>query len=198
MSAPEAHPVHRGPLLIVSGPSGTGKSTLVKRMLQLNRWPLRLSISATTRSPRPGETQGQDYYFWTKEQFEAALAAGEFLEHALVHGEYYGTLAREVGPYRDMGWGVILEIDVQGARQVWEKCTDYVSIFVRTSDPAVYEERLRQRNTEDEAGIQRRMRNAQGELSHVTDYPYHILNDDLEQAARDLASIVDTCFRKGN
>ena len=85
MSDPEPHPIHRGPLLIVSGPSGTGKSTLVKRMLKLNRWPLRLSVSATTRSPRPGETQGTDYFFWTNEQFEAALAAGEFLEHARVH-----------------------------------------------------------------------------------------------------------------
>lgn len=184
----------RGPLLIISGPSGSGKSTLVKRLLELSRWPLRLSVSATTRPPRPGELDGRDYFFWTVPQFEAGIAGNEFLEHASVHGNYYGTLAGEVGPFRDAGWGVILDIDVQGARQVWERCPEHVSIFVRTSTLDAYEERLRKRGTEDEPAIRRRLENARAELSFAHDYPYQILNDDLELATHRLAELVDRCF----
>ncbi|MFL5331393.1 MAG: guanylate kinase [Gemmataceae bacterium] len=197
MNDPQPKPGTRGPLIILSGPSGTGKSTLVHRLLDMKRWPLRLSVSATTRAPRPGEVEGRDYYFWTREQFEEALSKAEFLEHAQVHGKYYGTLRREVEPYRQAGWGVILDIDTQGARQVWQACSDHVSIFVRTSEGETYEERLRKRGTETEAAIRQRLQNAQAELSHAPEYPYQILNEDLDEAVEKLAEVVATCFPKG-
>src|SRR5437773_11766136 len=102
----------RGPLITLSGPSGSGKTTVIQRLLADPPGPLRLSVSATTRPPRPGERDGVDYHFWTREQFERKLAAGEFLEHAVVHGhDYYGTLRAEVEPYLQRGQGVILDID---------------------------------------------------------------------------------------
>src|SRR5436309_11636858 len=108
----------KGPLIIVSGPSGTGKSTIVKRLLADPELPLRLSVSATTRRPRPGEKDGVQYHFWSRERFLQEKEAGAFLESAEVHGQYYGTLKREVEPYREQGKGVILDIDVQGAAQI--------------------------------------------------------------------------------
>src|SRR5947199_4011324 len=104
----------RGPLIILSGPSGSGKTTVIQRLLADPPGPLRLSVSATTRPARPDEREGVDYYFWTREEFERRLAAGEFLEHAVVHGvDYYGTLRAEVEPYLTAGRGVVLDIDVQ-------------------------------------------------------------------------------------
>ncbi len=187
----------RGPLIIVSGPSGTGKSTLIRRLLGMNRWPLRLSVSATTRLPRVGETNGVDYHYWDRAGFETALARGEFLEHAEVHGNYYGTLDREVEPNRVAGQGVILDIDVQGAAQVRDKIPDHVSIFVYTSSLDHYEDRLRRRGTEDEAAIQRRLEDARSELSHAGEYQYQILNDDLDAATARLVQIVDEAFSHG-
>lgn len=198
MTAPHPPAVRRGPLFIISGPSGSGKSTLVRKLLDAKRWPLRHAVSATTRPPRPGEVAGKDYYFWTHEEFESGLAAGEFLEHAEVHGHYYGTLSREVGPFRAAGFGVILDIDVQGARQVWLRCPDHVSIFVLTTSFSDYGKRLRSRGTEDEATIQRRLRNAQLELSHAVDYPYQVLNDDLDEAFARLCEIVAVSFSGGS
>lgn len=187
----------RGPLFIVSGPSGSGKSTLVRRLLAEGRWPLRLSVSATTRSARPNEVDGRDYVFWDHPQFEAGITANAFLEYAEVHGHYYGTLAREVAPYREQGVGVILDIDVQGARQVWEKCHDHVSIFVCTTNFSAYEERLRGRGTETDSVIQRRLANARLELSHAKDYPYQVLNDRLDDAFARLCEVVAASFPKG-
>src|SRR5438477_4411745 len=106
-----------GPLLILSGPSASGKSTLIARLLGAGDLPLHLSVSATTRPPRPGEVEGQHYFFWTREQFEKEIRFGSFLETAVVHGNYYGTLRQEVEPFRRKGTGVILDIDVQGAAQ---------------------------------------------------------------------------------
>src|SRR5262249_39685120 len=116
----------KGPLIILSGPSGSGKSTMLARLLAEGRWPLRVAVSATTRAPRPGEADGVAYYFWTSERFEEQVRAGAFLEWAEVHGQYYGTLWREVTPYRDRGVGVILDIDTQGARRVRQLCPDQV------------------------------------------------------------------------
>src|SRR5271165_4481882 len=144
----------KGPLIIVSGASGSGKSTVVGRVLREAGLPLRLSVSATTRQPRTGEHRGKAYHFWTVEQFEKAVAAGEFLEHAQVHGNYYGTLKSEVEPYREQGTGVILEIDVQGAAAVRAKCPDNLSVFVRASAGTIADElvelqkRLEARGTE--------------------------------------------------
>src|SRR5437016_710027 len=110
-----AGPPALGPLVIFSGPAGTGKSTLIRRLLAEGGMPLRLAVSATTRPPRPGERDGVDYFFWTPERFEAEVRAGAFVEHEEVHGRLYGTLRREVDPYRQRGIGVLLDIDVHGA-----------------------------------------------------------------------------------
>src|SRR4051794_1735216 len=118
-----------GPLIILSGPSGSGKSTIVARLLQAADSPLRLSVSATTRPPRPGERDGVHYHFWTRERFQREIEAGGFLEWAEVFGNYYGTPRSEVEPFRARGVGVILDIDVQGAAQVRAQCPDAVSIF---------------------------------------------------------------------
>jgi guanylate kinase len=170
------------PLIIVSGPSGSGKSTVIARVMAAGDLPLHLSVSATTRPRRPGERNGVHYHFWTPEQFEKELAAGEFLEWARVHGSCYGTLRREVEPYRRRGVMVILDIDVQGAGQIRRACPDQVSIFLRTASLETYQQRLRARGTEDEAAIRRRVESARGELAYVGQYDYEIINDNLDAA----------------
>jgi guanylate kinase len=185
-----------GPLIIVSGPSGSGKSTLIRRVLDANRYPLRLAVSATTRAKRPGEREGVDYHFWTVERFQEQLAAGKFLEHAQVHGQNcYGTPRDEVDGYREKGKGVILDIDVQGAEQVRRSYPDAVSIFVKLSDWAMYEKRLRLRGSETDAGIARRLETARRELGHIGEYQHVIRNDDLEHAVGELLDVIGRCFR---
>src|SRR5581483_4747400 len=194
----EANPTARaflGPLIVLSGPSGTGKSTVLKRLLAKNDRPLHLSVSATTRMPRPGEIDGVHYYFWSREQFEEEQRAGAFLEWADVFGCYYGTLRCEVEPFRKRGCGVILDIDVQGAAQVRKLCADAVSVFLRTSSLQTYEQRLRQRGTEDEATIQRRLAGGRRELARAGEYHYQVVNDDLDAAVARLRAIVDRLFQ---
>jgi guanylate kinase len=182
----------RGPLFIVSGPSGSGKSTVLARLLQepdlAGR--LHLSVSATTRRPRPGELDGVHYHFWTPERFEKEMEAGAFLEWATVHGRSYGTLRSEVEPYRKRGMGVLLDIDVQGAAQVRQHHEDPVLIFLRTQSLQTYEERLRRRGTEDEAAIRQRVAAAERELACAKDYQYQIVNEDLDAAVAELGTIV--------
>jgi guanylate kinase len=186
----------RGPLIILSGPSGSGKSTVVKRLLEDPPGPLRLSVSATTRPPRPGEVDGVDYHFWTRERFEQELRAGAFLEHAVVFGrDYYGTLKAQVEQAREQGYGVILVIDVQGAEQVRRLCPDHVSVFVYTP-PEELERRLRLRGTEDEAVIRRRLETARAELAQKEQYQYQIRNDDLARATAELRAIVAREFER--
>jgi guanylate kinase len=193
---PELDPkTARGPLIIVSGPSGSGKSTLIRRVLAAGNRLLRLSVSATTRQPRPSETDGVDYYFWPKEKFEAEIRANGFLEHAQVHDNYYGSLKREVEPYLERGVGVVLDIDVQGAEQVRKVRPEAVSVFVHAGSMAVVEQRLRQRGTESEASIARRLANASRELGRVNEYDYVIENDDLESAAARLEQIIGLTFK---
>jgi guanylate kinase len=187
-----------GPLIVLSGPSGSGKTTLLERLLAESGLPLHLSVSATTRPPRRGERDGKDYNFWTRERFEKEKAAGAFLEWAEVHGKYYGTLWREVNPFRERGIGVILDIDVQGAAQVRRLCPDRVSIFLQTSTLATYEERLRKRGTENEEAIRRRLAAAQRELACAGEYDYQVINDDLNTAVADLRAIVQGLFTRGN
>jgi guanylate kinase len=185
-----------GPLIIISGPSGSGKSTLIDHLLAEARWPLRLSVSVTTRAPRPAEIEGVHYHFWQRERFLRERDAGGFLEWAEVHGNYYGTLVQEVMPYRALGHGVILDIDTRGAAQVERLCPDAVSIFVQSSSPAEYERRLRKRHTESEEQIQRRLRAAAAELAQAPKYDHQVINDDLPTAEAALRAIVSPLFER--
>jgi guanylate kinase len=186
------------PLFIISGPSGTGKTTLIRQLLADPPCPLRLAVSVTTRKPRPTEQDGVDYHFWPRERFEQELKADAFLEWADVYGygNYYGTLHSEVDPVRAAGTGVVLEIDVQGWQQVKRHCPDAVAIFIRTSSLATYEKRLRLRGTETEEAIQKRLQGAERELARAPEYEYQVTNDDLHTALITLKAIVEDCFRR--
>jgi guanylate kinase len=188
--------VEKGPLVILSGPAGTGKSTLVGRLLRACGARLRQSISATTRPRRPGETDGKHYHFWTREHFESELKNGAFLEHAEVFGNLYGTPRSEVDPYRVKGMGVVLVIDVQGAEQIRRQYPEAVSIFLRAPSQQVYEERLRQRGTEEEAVLQRRLRAAEKEEARAGEYQYQVVNDNLDRAEAELCAILQRHFSR--
>jgi guanylate kinase len=187
-----------GPLIILSGPAGSGKSTIIRRLVEDKTWPLRLSVSVTTRAPRPGEVEGVHYYFRTKEVFRAEVAAGAFLEWAEVFGNYYGTLQAEVQPHRLRGIGVLLDIDVKGWEQVRRHCPDAVSIFVRASSMETYEKRLRERKTETEAAMQRRLAGAKLELARAPEYDYQVINEDLDTALASIRAILDPLFERNN
>lgn len=186
-----------GPLIIVSGPSGVGKSSLIHDLLDDPPRPVRLSVSATTRKPRPHERDGIDYHFWAPERFQAGVAAGEFLEHAIVHGQRYGTLRSEVEPFRRSGIGVVLDIDVQGAEQVRAIEPDNTSVFIRAPSMEDYEKRLRKRASEGEEEVQRRLAAARAELALAPTYSYQIVNDDLARAVADLRAIVAGANTRG-
>jgi guanylate kinase len=190
--------MNKGPLIILSGPSGSGKSTVISRLITGAGFPLRLSVSVTTRPPRAGEQDKVHYHFWTRAQFEAEKQRGGFLEWAEVFGNYYGTLRREVEPYREQGQGVILDIDVQGAAQVRRQCPDAVAVFLKTSPLAELERRLRRRGTESEEAIRRRLEGARRELEHEAEYDHVVINDDLEQAVAGLRALVGRLFERGN
>jgi guanylate kinase len=188
----------KGPLIILSGPSGCGKSTVIARGLERSPdLPLHLAVSATTRKIRQGERPGVDYFFWTPEQFEKEREAGGFIEWANVYGNYYGTLTREVEPYRQEGKGVILEIDTQGAAQVKRQYPDVVRVLLRTKSMADFEVRLRNRRTESEEDIQRRLRGAQQELDGAVDYEHTIINDNLDKAVAEFRAIIEGLFARG-
>jgi guanylate kinase len=184
----------KGPLIILSGPSGSGKSTVIARLLELRDLPLHLSVSATTRQPRDGEVNGRDYFFISQDEFEERLRQDAFLEHAFVHGKYYGTLRAQVEPYREQGFGVILDIDVQGAAQVRRVCPDLVSIFLQPPSLEVLEQRLRRRRTETEAALQLRLGNARRELEQAGEYQFQVVNDDLERAVQEVHAKLKTYF----
>jgi guanylate kinase len=186
-----------GPLIILSGPSGSGKSTVTRRLLKEGRLPLRLSVSATTRPRREGEQEGVEYYFLTRDRFEGWIAAGVFLEWAEYAGNLYGTLRSEVDRYRVQGLGVLLEIEVKGAEQVRRKCPDSVSIFLCAPSWEVLERRLRDRHTEGEAAIARRLDAARAELARKGEFDHVVINDDLDAAVARVRALIAPHFTEG-
>ena len=181
--------MRRGNLIIVSGPSGAGKGTLVKEAIARvpDVW---VSVSATTRAPRPGETEGKHYFFLTEDEFERRVRAGEFLEHAEVHGRRYGTLRNPVMRRVREGMQVILEIDVQGAVQVKEAAPEAACIFIVAPDKHELRRRLVKRGSETSAQVKRRMATAEEELSLVGTYDYVVINDDVSRAVGELVGII--------
>lgn len=176
-------------IFVISGPSGSGKGTLVKRLLKGIEG-IALSVSATTRHSRADEVEGKDYYFLSEEEFAKRKEQGDFLEVARVHGFYYGTLKQEVLSKSDVDLDVILEIDPQGAFQIREKMPEAVLIFVKSPSLEALEKRLRERGTESEEVIQRRLADAKSELNQESKYDYVIINRDIEEASEQLIKLV--------
>lgn len=181
-----------GKLVVVSGPSGVGKSTVVREVLQQYEGRLRLSISATTRDPRPGEEDGKHYHFLTDEEFSQRRERDEFLECIEVfgRGHWYGTLWSEVSPFLEAGKWVLLEIDVDGAENVLKQFSEPISIFIRPASFEELERRLRSRATETEESIQRRLNVARRELGLADRYEYQVVNDTVPQAVADICQIL--------
>lgn len=189
--------IRRAPLVVLSGPSGVGKTTLVDELLARKSLPLRRAVTATTRPKRPGEVDEVSYHFWTREQFKDALAHNEMLESAEVHErDFYGTPRSEVDPYRERGIGVILVIDVQGAGQVRARYpNDHLSIFVYPPTFDDLEHRLRLRGEPDES-IKRRLHTAHGELARKSEYDCVLENGELTAACDALELILRHEFQK--
>ena len=183
-------------VFVITGPSGVGKGTLITRLRE--RMPeLELSVSATTREPRQGEVEGRDYHFLSAEEFDRLAREDAFLEHATFSGNRYGTLRREVESRLAEGRPVVLEIEVQGARQVraamaGEREDDAVLIFIAPPDPAALRERLARRGTDSEEAIERRLETAKQELEAKVEFSHVVENDDLETALGELEKIVRT------
>ena len=178
-------------VFVITGPSGVGKGTLIKRLL--SRCPnLELSISATTREPRQGEVDGVDYHFLSAEEFERRVGEKDFLEFATYSGNRYGTLRSEVERRLDAGHSVVLEIEVQGATQVRAAKPDSIQIFIAPPDPVVLRDRLAGRGTDSADAIDKRLETAEIELASQGDFDYRVVNDDLEQATEELVGIVRT------
>lgn len=182
---------HHG-VVVLSGPSGSGKTTIVERLVAESPVPLVKSVSATTRAPRPGEVHGQNYYFLSEDEFRRRLANGEFLEHAEVFGSgfLYGTLRSEVERAWSEGGWAFLEIDVEGALEVMRQFPQAVTIFLRTPGPEEFERRLRQRGTESEDGIRRRLATARHELQFADRYRHVVVNDRLDRAVEEICRIL--------
>jgi guanylate kinase len=182
-------------VVVISGPSGAGKSSFVKALL--GRYPRDLvySVSATTRPRREHEVEGRDYFFLGREEFQRRVDAGEFVEHAEVHGELYGTLKSQTEAVLRSGRNVLLDIDVQGGRSVRRIYPDGVYIFVLPPSLADLEERLRARGTDSEERIKLRLENARREIAIAREYDYAVVNDDLEDATRKVLAIIEaeTC-----
>ncbi len=182
--------MHKGLLIILSGPSGVGKGTIRKYFEKDERLNLAYSTSMTTRKPRDGEVDGKDYFFTSKENFQEAIKKGELLEYAEFVGNFYGTPLSEVERLRNEGKNVLLEIEVQGALQVQEKCPDAISIFIIPPSMEELEKRIRGRKSEPEEIIQQRLSKAANEMKIVPNYKYIVCNDDPKLAAELIETIV--------
>ena len=179
----------RGTLFIVAAPSGAGKSSIVNACLK--RDPnICLSISFTSRAPRPGERHAEHYHFVGADEFQRMVAAGDFFEHALVHGDWKGTAKQSVEPQLAAGKDVLLEIDWQGALQVRRQVPDAVSLFILPPSAEALEHRMRARGQDSDEVIRRRMSSAEEEISHAPEFNYAIINKDFDEAKRDLQAII--------
>lgn len=179
----------KGLLIVLSAPSGGGKGTILKQLLEETDQVF-LSVSATTRSPRPGEEHGTHYYFLQKEEFETLIREDGLLEHACYCENYYGTPSKAVYDRLEQGQDVILEIEVQGALQVLKRCPEAVSVFILPPSMEVLEARLTGRGTEDTETVQKRLAQAKEELGYANRYQYNVVNDTVEQAVSDLRAIL--------
>jgi guanylate kinase len=179
----------RGVLFVITAPSGAGKTSLIRALLQ-DEPALQLSTSYTTRAPRPGEQDGREYHFVDVPTFEAMRARGEFLESAEVHGNHYGTSRKVISDTLERGQDLILEIDWQGARQVRALYPDCIGIFILPPSLEELERRLRARGHDAEPVMQRRLANAQAEMAHSGEFKYAIINKDFDTARAELARII--------
>lgn len=179
----------KGLLIVVSGPSGTGKGTVCGELLESTP-ELAYSISATTRAPRAGETDGKNYYFLTKERFEELIAEGGFLEYANVYGNYYGTPLGKIQERLAKGEDILLEIDTQGAIEVMKKCPDGLFIFLLPPSLGELERRIRGRGSETEESLRKRLGNAKAEIAIGEKYKYVVVNDTVKKAVARIKSII--------
>ena len=184
-----SHTTPRGTLFVVSSPSGGGKGTIIRHVLDVVE-NLSYSVSYTTRAPRQGEVDGREYFFISRETFGEMLAAGEFLESACVHGNLYGTAKNQVIEETNAGIDIILEVDVQGAASVRKLLMDSVSIFILPPSYDVLKQRLITRGTDSPEELEVRLRNAPEELKQYSAFDYVIINDEVDRAAAQLASII--------
>lgn len=180
----------KGLLIIVSGPSGAGKGTVLKKVFdEIDS--LRYSVSVTTRKPRAGEIEGESYFFKSQEEFKAMIERDEFLEYQLVFDRYYGTPKKYVEELRNNGFDVVLEIDVKGALSVKEKVKDAVLIFLTPENKDILKQRLIGRKTESEEELIKRINESISELETIDKYEYVVINDEIERCARDIITIIN-------
>ncbi len=183
-------PIREGLLVVISGPAGSGKSTIVEQLIEANPESARRAVTATTRRPRPGEEHGKDYYFLTREEFTRMAENGEFFEHTEFNNNLYGTPRFSLDKELSKGGVVLLVIEVAGAEAVKQSFPDAASIFIIPPTPISLRRRLEKRGTESREEIENRLRIANTEMRRMGEYSFLIINDDIETAARDLAAII--------